>query len=204
MNRLITLAAVLVVPLCLESAQAQEPLQYDNPGIAGSIGYAPYRAAPDYGAGTESAGAAHYELPAHHYSTWYRPKPHEIHKSYRCLPAPWRPRGYGNLFYRRQGYRMDYAAYRLSDPRTQYGPAYYPTGANETCDCHEGKSWQHCGHCQRCRDCQDCQDCQTCNSCQNCDNGNACRNGTQSPPVDLNSVHNSQSVKVHHIGTLHR
>jgi len=186
MSRFTILAAILVVPLCPESATAQEPVLNDDAAIAGWTGFAPHRAMPHFGHGGKSAGAEHFDLPPHHYSTWYRPKVHELQKSDRCLPSPWRPRGFGNLFAKRQGYRMDYAAFRLADPRTLYGPAYYPTGADETCDCHEGKTW---GHCQ---------------SCQNCNKGHGCKNCIQMQEVDLNTVHKHAPKNVHHLGTLHR
>ena len=176
MNRTTILTAVLVVPLCLEFANAQEPVLNDDAAIAGWTGFAQHRAMPHFGHGGKAAGAEHFDLPSHHYSTWYRPRVHEVQKFDRCRPYPWRPRGFGNLFVNRQGHRMDYAPFRLADPRTTYGPAYYPTGADETCDCHEGKE-QPC--------------CQSCNRCQSCNKGTGCHRC-------------SLSKKVHHLGTLHK
>lgn len=187
--RRMSIYTALLVPLFLQSAVAQEKVGLDtiqsDEAIARWTGFAQHRAESHFGHGGISSGAEHYELPSHHYTTWYRPKAHESGKADRCRPADWRPRGFGNLFYRRQGYRMDYAAYRLADPRTPYGPAYYPTGADENCDCHEGK---------------ECKSCCKSGSC------NTCNNGCQKKScIEFKEVNRSKpACQVHHLGTLHR
>lgn len=184
MQRLSMFAAVLVVPLCLDTARAAEPVVADaDAAIAGWTGFAAHRAQSHFGHGGSSAGAEHYDLPSHHYSTWYRPKAHESGKVDRCTPANWRPRGHGNLFYRREGYRMDYAAFRLADPRTPYGPAYYPTGADEDCEC------------KSCKSCDNGSD-----QCQSCNNGCKKQSRIQWQEVNLSKP----ACKVHHLGTLQR
>ena len=125
MRRTLTLASFLLVPLCLHSAIAQDPAQVVGGAaeaeMAGWTGFATQRAQSHFGLGGPTSGAEHFDQRSYRYGTWYRPRAHEVQKYDRCVPTKWRPRGYGNLFAEREtGYRMDYASYRLTDPRTVY------------------------------------------------------------------------------------
>ena len=84
-------------------------------------------------------GFRHYDWPSPYYGLWYRPRAAEVHASQRCAPDRFRPRGYGHLFYRRRcGHRLDYAQYRLTDPRSNYGPEYFGLQPDPRCKqrCH--------------------------------------------------------------------
>lgn len=70
---------------------------------------------------------AHYEAPTRLYSFWSRVHPFRIFPFDRCRPAPWRPKGFGNLFVDPpfEPFRQDYTPFALKSPDTQYGPSYY-------------------------------------------------------------------------------
>lgn len=97
------------------------------------------------------AGYRHYDDPAYRYDIWYRPHAFGWGIPERCAPAPFRPRGYGNLFAEPSTcYRMDYNRYVLKNHRTDYGPSYYRRSPDQRCD-----TYDHSGHyrpeCDPCR-----------------------------------------------------
>lgn len=203
MKRMIILAGIMLAPLCFHQAFAQEPVFVGGPDaeLAGWSGFAPHRAMSHFGTGTMAAGAEHFDLPSHNYGTWYRPKKHEIERYRRCQPTRWRPRGHGNLFVRRDtGYRMDYASYRLTDPRTDYGPAYYPVAPDETCACHDGKQCSKCSSgsgltaiapCNK-PNCQSCLAKKQCSGCNKCRPAQAHRCNT----IGCGKLHTCSSCKL--------
>ena len=117
-------------------------------------GYSQFRPSPDLGApGSAENGFHHFPLPFDKYNTWYRPRAATLTQYQRCEPAPFRPRGFGNLFARPcDGFRMEYEPYSLGDENSKYGPAYFGHMPNQQCN-------DHCTHCGRHRHHCDC-DCQ--------------------------------------------
>jgi hypothetical protein len=88
--------------------------------------------APDWAA---THGYPNYDLPDHHFGVWFRSQAWGLTKTERCaIPAPWRPRGLGNLFARPStSHRMDYHRYVLIDPTSGYGPSYYVRQPDPNC-----------------------------------------------------------------------
>jgi len=79
-------------------------------------------------------GYRHYSLPAYRYDIWYRPRGFGMGIAERCSPAPFRPKGYGNLFNEPSTcYRMDYSRYALKNYATDYGPSYYRRQPDQRC-----------------------------------------------------------------------
>lgn len=107
-----------------------------------------FRSSPHEGYPNTSHGYPHYDLPGQHYGIWFRPHPFGMSKNERCrTPAPWRPRGFGNLFARPSTpYRMDYNRYQVSGA-TMYGPSYYVRQPDPRCRCHE----KNCPGCNCCK-----------------------------------------------------
>lgn len=62
-----------------------------------------------------------------HYGIWYQPRSYLASQRKPYRPRPFRPRGFGNVFYEpcRQ-LRMDYNREVVTDLPSQYGPSYYP------------------------------------------------------------------------------
>ena len=93
----------------------------------------PFRDTP-YGAHANpgppgSPGFLHPHFPEYQtrYGIWYQPD--SFHESTKAVyrPSPFRPRGWGNLFYEPcRPDRMDYARAVVDDLPSRYGPAYYP------------------------------------------------------------------------------
>lgn len=81
---------------------------------------------PHYGdENRPSRGYPHYDYPNERYGQWYRPRAFGLKQRERCLPRPFRPRGYGNLEKRPSTcYRMEYNPYVLEHPGTKFGPSY--------------------------------------------------------------------------------
>jgi len=117
-------------------------------------GYAPIRSNPDLGApGSSGNGFHHFSMPFDKYTTWYRPRAATLTQYERCAPAPFRPRGFGNLFARPgDGYRMEYEPYLLGDAPSKYGPSYFARMPDPRCNdcCH---CWDEC-QCDQCDQCE--------------------------------------------------
>ncbi|MBC7965581.1 MAG: hypothetical protein H7Z17_06590 [Fuerstia sp.] len=103
-------------------------------------GYAQIRSTPDLGApGSAGNGYHHFSMPFDKYTSWYRPRAATLTQYQRCAPAPFRPRGFGNLFARPcDGYRMEYEPYTLEDLPSKYGPSYVARMPDPSCtdSCH--------------------------------------------------------------------
>ena len=115
-------------------------------------GYSQIRQSPDLGApGSAGNGFHHFPMPFDKYTTWYRPRAASLTQYQRCAPAPFRPRGFGNLFARPcDGFRMEYEPYSLGDENSKYGPSYFAQMPDPRCD----------HNCHRCGLCQDDCNCQ--------------------------------------------
>ncbi len=110
-------------------------------------GYAQIRSTPDLGApGSAGNGYHHFSMPFDKYTTWYRPRAATLTQYQRCAPAPFRPRGFGNLFARPcDGYRMEYEPYTLEDSPSKYGPSYVARMPDPRCnDCCHGQDDCEC------------------------------------------------------------
>lgn len=101
-------------------------------------GYSQVRPAPDLGApGSAGSGFHHFPLPFDKYTTWYRPRAASLTQYQRCEPAPFRPRGFGNLFARPcDGFRMEYEPYSMGDENSKYGPSYMARMPDPRCEDH--------------------------------------------------------------------
>lgn len=112
-------------------------------------GYAQIRSTPDLGApGSAGNGFHHFSMPFDKYTSWYRPRAATLTKYQRCAPAPFRPRGFGNLFARPcDGYRMEYEPYTLQDAPSKYGPSYIARMPDPRCnDCCHGQDECECDY----------------------------------------------------------
>lgn len=80
-------------------------------------------------------GYPNYDYPDHLFGQWFRSQAWGLTQRERCgIPAPWRPRGLGNLFARPSTpHRMDYNRRILIDPHTGYGPSYYVRQPDPNC-----------------------------------------------------------------------
>lgn len=94
-----------------------------------------YGDVPHYGEeDAPSRGYPHYDYPFERYGQWYRPRAFGLKQEERCLPRPFRPRGYGNLQKRPSTcYRMEYRPFELVDPSTKYGPSYFLRQPDSRC-----------------------------------------------------------------------
>jgi hypothetical protein len=78
----------------------------------------------------------------------------------RCLPRPFRPRGYGALFNRPcAAHRLDYNRYVVPEQRSEYGPAYYGLQKDDRCDkcCLKKCCLKKCCLSKRDEKCADCR-----------------------------------------------
>lgn len=100
-------------------------------------GFAQIRSNPDLGApGSAGNGFNHFSTRFDKYTSWYRPRAATLTKSQRCAPAPFRPRGFGNMFARPcDGYRMEFEPYSLADAPSKYGPSYFAQMPDASCSC---------------------------------------------------------------------
>lgn len=118
---------------------------FEGPYLGPSTAFraSPFADSPHPGQpGFPSGGFPHFEFDNRHYGHWYRPTAFGLGPYERCQPAPWRPRGYGNLGNRPcTAYRMDYAPFILDDSTSRFGPGYYRRQADERCTC------GCCGYC---------------------------------------------------------
>lgn len=76
-----------------------------------------------------SPGFLHPHYPEYQtrYGIWYQPDSFSEPAKAIYRPSPFRPRGFGNLFYEPcRPDRMDYARAVVDDLPSRYGPAYYP------------------------------------------------------------------------------
>lgn len=141
------LAAVLTQQLAVGGEQSA-PATADSPGTLRSLtpppilgegmtfnGFAQYRLSPDLGApGTGANGHLHFSQRMHNYTHWYRPRAATLNQCQRCLPDPFRPRGFGRLFNRPcDGYRMEYSPYMMSESTSAYGPSYISRKPDPRC-----------------------------------------------------------------------
>ena len=76
-------------------------------------GFDQFRREPDLGSGhSPSYGYKHFPNPLHMFGSWYRPRASTLTATQRCVPAAFRPRGFGQLFARPcDSFRMEYSPY---------------------------------------------------------------------------------------------
>ena len=157
--------AVQPLPPLPDGSPAEKPADKKHPAAADDA-HPPEKAPPDvapfrnseFGSfahfGTPEDGGEgyrHYDDPAYRYDIWYRPRGFGWGIAERCAPAPFRPRGYGNLFAEPSTcYRMDYNRYVLRNHRTDYGPSYYRRSADQRCDTYDHSAHYRPG-CDSCR-----------------------------------------------------
>ena len=101
-------------------------------------GFDQYRRSPDPGLPVSPGyGYKHFAGPQRNYTNWYRPRAATRSHCVRCEPAPWRPRGFGNLFNRPcDNYRMEYTPYVINGHYSVYGPSYLRRAPDPRCaDC---------------------------------------------------------------------
>lgn len=136
-----------ISPGLVEPPKVPKPLPQVQPFSRSPLG-----ATPDLGDANDGGiGYRHYDYPGYRYGVWYRPHRFGWGIAERCAPAPFRPRGYGNLFNEPSTcYRMDYNRYVLKNHRTDYGPAYYFRSIDQRCPDYD-HSDHHRPDCDGCR-----------------------------------------------------
>ncbi len=128
-------------PGSLSDQQPQGPpptMQVPPPGTPTAYGPLPPPAPPFrdtiYGAHInpgmpDSPAFLHPHLPEYQtrYGIWYQPRSYQEPRKEVYRQSPFRPRGFGNLFYDPcLNDRMDYNRYVVKDLPSRYGPSYYP------------------------------------------------------------------------------